>query len=203
MKDLKRWCLWTVTNIFKILLLFNQYLKCLLQWRNWQGVWGKFHLLGKLNVTTGPHLGYISVLVFFWPVFFLMFSKGCRGGALGCQHRFPFCLILLTDFHKNASFRQNMLNCFNTTFTFGKQTKDSFINRKFQCRRSYYSLSHFRSRFSFGESRGGGSPRRTRNTSRSTVISDTSAGSTPRRGQQGRRCSHVTLDDLWATYAWV
>jgi len=43
------------------------------------------------------------------------------------------CLILLTDFHKNASFRPGMLNYLNTTFTFGKQT-DNFINRKVQCR---------------------------------------------------------------------
>ena len=44
------------------------------------------------------------------------------------------CLILLTDFHKNARFRPNMLNYLNTTLTFGKQTKDNFINRKVQCR---------------------------------------------------------------------
>jgi len=53
---------------------------------------------------------------------FLTFLKGCRGGALGCQHYFPFCLIFLTDFHKNASFRPIMLDYSNTTFTFGKQT---------------------------------------------------------------------------------
>ena len=41
-------------------------------------------------------------------------------------------LILLTDFHKNASFRPNVLNYLNATFIFGKQTKDNFINRKFQ-----------------------------------------------------------------------
>jgi len=51
------------------------------------------------------------------------------------------CLILLTDFHKNASFRPNMINCLNTTFTFGKQTKDSFINRKFQYKPTY-SFTH-------------------------------------------------------------
>jgi len=33
------------------------------------------------------------------------------------------CLILLTDFHKSASFRPGMLNYLNTTFTFDKQTK--------------------------------------------------------------------------------
>ena len=44
---------------------------------------------------------------------------------------FLLCLILLTDFHKNAHFRPNMLNYLNMTFTFGKQTQDNFINRKF------------------------------------------------------------------------
>jgi len=54
--------------------------------------------------------------------------------------RFSFlCLIL--DFHKNASFHRNMLGYLNTTFTFGKQTKDNFINRKVQCRcRGMYSF---------------------------------------------------------------
>jgi len=42
-------------------------------------------------------------------------------------------LILLTDFHKNASFHPNMLNYLNTTFSFGKQTKHNFIN-KVHCR---------------------------------------------------------------------
>jgi len=42
-----------------------------------------------------------------------------------------------THFHKNASFRLNMLNYLNTTFLFGKQTKDNFINRKVQCRLSH------------------------------------------------------------------
>jgi len=74
----------------------------------------------------------------------------------------------LSDFHKHASFRAGMHNYLNTTFTFGKQTKDNFINRKFQCRPTY-SFTHFGARFSFGESHGGSSPRRTRNTSWSTA----------------------------------
>jgi len=67
---------------------------------------------------------------------FLSFLKGGHVGALGCQHHFPFYVwyVLLTYFHKNASFLPNMLNYLNTTFTFGKQNKDNFINRKFQCR---------------------------------------------------------------------
>jgi len=44
------------------------------------------------------------------------------------------CLILFTDFHKNASFRPKMLNYLKTTFTFGKQTKDKFVNGKVQCK---------------------------------------------------------------------
>ena len=111
------------------------------------------------------------------------------------------CLILLTDFHKNASFRPNILNYLNTTFAFGKQTNDNFINRKFQFRLAY-SCTHFHASFTFGESRGGSSPRMTRNTSRSREISDNSAGSTPRRDKQGRRCSHSTwfLDELWTAF---
>ena len=42
------------------------------------------------------------------------------------------CLILWTDFPRNATFRPNMLDYLNTTFTFGKQNKDNFINTKFQ-----------------------------------------------------------------------
>jgi len=60
------------------------------------------------------------------------------------------CLILLTHFHKNARFRPNMLNYLNTTYTFGKQTTDDFINRKVQCTHSF--IFSFRARFSFGES---------------------------------------------------
>ena len=81
------------------------------------------------------------------------------------------CLILLTDFLKNASFPPNMLNYLNTTFTFGKQITDNFINRKVQCRPTY-SFTHFRARVSYGESRGDSSPRMTGNTSRSTALSD-------------------------------
>jgi len=46
-----------------------------------------------------------------------------------------------------------------------------------------HSFTHCHARFSFYESRGGSSPRRTRNTSRSIGISNSSAGSTPRRYQ--------------------
>jgi len=62
-----------------------------------------------------------------------------------CLHDSPF---YVGYFH--------MLPCFNTTFTFDKQTEDNYINRKFQCPSSFI---HFRARFSFGEDRGGSSPR--------------------------------------------
>jgi len=93
------------------------------------------------------------------------------------------CVILLTHFHKNASFRPNMLNCWNTTFTFGKWTKDNFINRTVQCRRTCSFIYSFSGPlFLFRES-WGSSLRRTRNTSRSTPISDSSGGTTSRRYQ--------------------
>jgi len=78
------------------------------------------------------------------PVLFLRFLKGCRGGALGCQHHFPYYVwYFLTHFHKNASFHPNMLYYLNTTFAFGKQTKDNFINRKIQCRPTHSFIYSF------------------------------------------------------------
>jgi len=55
----------------------------------------------------------------------------------------------------------------------------------------------FHARFSFGVGHEGSSPKRTRNTSRSTAISDSSAGSTPRRDQpkSGMYLPHQVLDD--------
>ena len=48
-----------------------------------------------------------------------------------------------------------MLNYLNTTSTFGKQTKDNFINRKFQCRPTYSLIHSFScSLCLWGESRG-------------------------------------------------
>jgi len=64
-----------------------------------------------------------------------------------------------------------MPNYFNTIFDFGEKTKVNFINRKFQCP---YSFIHLPAWFSFGKSRGGSSPRWTRNISRSTAISERS-----------------------------
>ena len=70
----------------------------------------------------------------------------------------PFSLLFLIlgiDFHKNASFRPNMLNHLNTTFTFSKQSKDNFIKRKFQYKPAYSFIHYFCARFFSGESRGG------------------------------------------------
>jgi len=48
-----------------------------------------------------------------------------------------------------------MLNYLNTTFTFGKQTKDNFINRKVQSRPTYSFIHSFWCLlFVCGESRG-------------------------------------------------
>jgi len=44
-------------------------------------------------------------------------------------------------------------NYLNTTFAFGKQTKDNFTNRKVECRPAYL-FTHFRAHFFFGEKRG-------------------------------------------------
>ena len=79
------------------------------------------------------------------------------------------CLVLLTDFHKHASFRSNILNYLTMTFTLGKQTKDNVINRKFQCwpahslNHSFIFIPGFPLRRVAGE-----------NTSRSRTISDCS-----------------------------
>ena len=90
------------------------------------------------------------------------------------------CLILLTHFHKNASFR---LNCLNMCIHFGKQTKDNIINRMVQCRPTHSFIYSLSCPLSFGEIRGDSSPRRARNNARSTAIPDSSGGSTPRRDQ--------------------
>ena len=57
---------------------------------------------------------------------------------------------------------------------------------------------HFYARFSSGEGRGDSSPRRTWNTSRSTAISDGSAGSTPRRDQARSEMHSLHLGLGWS-----
>jgi len=107
---------------------------------------------------------------YYYPSVFKVFGRVSRWSF---RMSIPFsllCLILLMHFHKNASFHPNMLNYLNTTFTFGKQTKDNFINRKVHCRPTHpfiysYSCPHFLY------------------TSQSTAISYSSAGSTPRQNQ--------------------
>jgi len=63
----------------------------------------------------------------------------------------PFSLLCLTFnwFSQNRKFPSKYAYYLNSAFTFGKQTKDNFINRKFQCR-STYSFTHFRAHFSLG-----------------------------------------------------
>jgi len=147
----------------------------------------------------------ISNLILYIGVFFKFFKRVTWWSFRVSTSFSLLCLILLTHFHKNASFRPNMLNYLNTTFTFDKQTKDNFINRTVQCiGLNTHSFARFRAGCFIGENRGGSSPR-TRNTSRLTAISDSSACSTPRRTKQGRRCSHATwsLEKFWAAFQWV
>ena len=113
------------------------------------------------------------------------------------------CLILLTHFHKNASFRPNMLNCLNTTFTFGKQTKENFINRKVQRRpsHSFIFVPTFRFRRDAGPAAiGGPKIRRDQQKSQIVLLAPHQDGT-----KQGRRCSHATrsLEKLWADFPWV
>jgi len=64
--------------------------------------WAK-HVSEPFHVSNGVRQGGVLS-----PVFFLRFFEGCRGGALGCQHDFPFYVgyfIILSFFHKNGSFR--------------------------------------------------------------------------------------------------
>ena len=115
------------------------------------------------------------------------------------------CLILLSDFHKNASFRPNMLNYLNTIFTFGKQTEDNFINRKFQCTPATHSFTHFRAHFSYGGvagTAGLGGPEIPHGQLHSQKVP---LGPHQDGNKQGRRCSHATwsLDELRAAFLWV
>jgi len=67
----------------------------------------------------------------------------------------PFSLLCLILFHKIASFRPYMLTLLNTTFSFGKQAKVSFINRKVLCRPTHSFIYSFSCPlFLSGESRG-------------------------------------------------
>ena len=95
----------------------------------------QFCTLGKLQYLRPPL--YITV------VFFKVFK---RVSWWSFRVSAPFsllCLIFLIDFHKKASFCPIMLNYLNTTFTFGKQTEDTFINRNFHCRPTYSFIHSF------------------------------------------------------------
>ena len=106
------------------------------------------------------------------------------------------CLILLNHIHKNASFHPKIFNYLNTTFTFGKHTKDNIVNRKGQCRLAY-SFIHFRARRSFGESRGAealGGPEIPQDQQQFQIVL---LAPHQHGTKQGRRCSHATwsVDD--------
>jgi len=78
-----------------------------------------------------------------WQCFFKVFERVSWWNFRVSTPSSPLCLTLLTHFHESARFRPNMLNHLNTTFTFGKQTKDNFINRKVQCRPSHSFIFSF------------------------------------------------------------
>jgi len=138
------------------------------------------------------------------PLFFLRFWKGCCGGDLvNTILRSKF--HTLTDFRKNASFRPDMLNHLNTTFTFGKQTKNNFIYRKVQCRPTYSFIHSFLcSLFLWGVAGaaalcGPETPDDQQNFRYFCWLPHL------RGTKQGRRCSYATwsLDELWAAFPWV
>jgi len=111
----------------------------------------------------------------------------------------------LADFQKNASFRPNMLNYLNKTFTSGKQTKDNLVYRKVQCGPTDSFIHSFLCPLFFTESRRGSSPRKTQNyhdqhQSQIVLLAPHQDGT-----KRGRRCSHATwsLDKLWAAFPWV
>jgi len=96
-----------------------------------------------------------------------------------------------------------MLNCLNTTFTFGKQTKENFINRKVQRRasHSFIFVPTFPFRRDAGPSTTGGPKiRRDQQKSQIVLLAPHQDGT-----KQGRRCSRATWssDKLWAAFPWV
>jgi len=89
--------------------------------------------LGLVNAQTFMHITFqlYDVLGFDSTSVFVKVYK--RVSRWNFRVSTPFsllCLILLTDFQKNARFYPNTLNYLNTTFTFGKQTEDNFTNIK-------------------------------------------------------------------------
>ena len=140
------------------------------------------------------------------PVLFKVFERASWWSFRVSTPFSSLCLILLTHFHESASFRPNMLDRLNTTFTFGKQTKDKFINRKVQCRPSHSFIFSFSCPlFLSGETRGLaalGGPKIPRDQQKSQIVllAPHQDGT-----KQGRRCSHATwsLDKLCADFPWV
>ena len=97
-----------------------------------------------------------KVFFFDYDSVFLRFLKGCRGWALECQHHFPFYNMSDTFnwFSQKRKFPSRYAYL-NTTFTFGTQTEDNFLNRKVRCRRTYSFIHSFWCPlFLWGESRG-------------------------------------------------
>jgi len=144
-------------------------------------------------------------------VFFKVFKRVSCWSVRVSTPFFLLCLILLTHFHKNASFRPNMPNYLNTTFAFGKQTKNNFINRKVQYIGLHtYSFGHVRARFFLlGELRRQQpyvDPNRLPHDQQQSQSSSSGPTLRPHTEiKQGRRCSHArrSLDKLWVAFQWV
>ena len=109
------------------------------------------------------------------------------------------CLILLTDFHKNASFRPNMLIQIGHSLLGNKLQTISYTKR-FNEGLHTHSFSRFHAAFSLGRvaraaAVGGPGIPRDQQQSQIVLLAPHQDGT-----KQGRRCSHVTwsLDKLWA-----
>jgi len=112
------------------------------------------------------------------------------------------CLILSNHIHKNASFHPSIPNYLNAIFTFAKQTKDNFINRKVQCRPTY-SLIHSFSCPLFlwvGSQEPQEEIAHDQEESQTVLLAPHQDGT-----KKSRRCSHAaqSLVKLWAIFPWV
>jgi len=135
-------------------------------WNSYQSV---AHLWPNLNVTCAQgrdHLifsragaRWLQQLVVIVSVF-LRFLKGCPAPWWSFRVSTPFsllCLILLNDFHKNASVRPNTLIIWVLHSLLENKLKTILQIESFNVGLQTYSFAQFRAHFSFGDiiSRGG------------------------------------------------
>ena len=114
-------------------------------------------------------------------------------------------LILLNHIHKNAVFRPNILNYLNTAFTFGKRTKDTFINRTIQYVYEFTDSLIFVPTFLGGRVMGAAAPTEPeiphdQQQSQMVPLAPHQDGT-----KKVQRCSYATwsLDKLWAAFPCV